>query len=451
MAPTQHEAGGRGLHFIHPNPPNPPTHTSKQSSHAGPGQEAQESGAHAGRAPPAHGTFWESVDASHASTARILSYPPTHPPIPKPQATTQIHREFKKIKAFLLQRLVKKCRKLKEKEHGGGSSAAPGETQEDEEEEAKGESPTTSSSASSASPALRAVLEEIQATKALAAEDLSSICLRRLGLAYTGAEHAQLATKAEAAGPLQQALAHPRMVALMATLDGRVTDLRRGGDGKNKPVKEKKQKRPRPSSHDDDLDTAFVSRRPRRPTSYDGSSVFVDSLAGYVPKKAKVVEEEEEEGEDGMDVYGYKEAGARKNRPGQRARRQRFDAMQEAHATVYGGGIGGGGGRRGRGGGGGRGGGRGRGDFAGGHGGRGGGGGGGGGRGGGGGGRDLGEGRGGRFERPGAAATTGSAPPPPPPPIPANLHPSWAAKQALKAKEGIGAFQGKKITFGDDD
>jgi hypothetical protein len=34
------------------------------------------------------------------------------------------------------------------------------------------------------------------------------------------------------------------------------------------------------------------------------------------------------------------------------------------------------------------------------------------------------------------------------------LHPSWIAKQAQKAKEGgggIGAFQGKKITFGDDD
>lgn len=31
------------------------------------------------------------------------------------------------------------------------------------------------------------------------------------------------------------------------------------------------------------------------------------------------------------------------------------------------------------------------------------------------------------------------------------LHPSWAAKQALRAKAGIGGFQGKKIKFSSDE
>lgn len=36
--------------------------------------------------------------------------------LPHNQATKELGRELKKVKAFLLQRLVKKCRKLKEKQ-----------------------------------------------------------------------------------------------------------------------------------------------------------------------------------------------------------------------------------------------------------------------------------------------------------------------------------------------
>lgn len=72
-------------------------------------------------------------------------------------------------------------------------------------------------------------------------------------------------------------------------------------------------------------------------------------------------------------------------------------------------------------------------------------------------------------DRRGGAKPQQQAPPPPPPPsasgggrgaaaapaAPAeSLHPSWAAKQAQRAKEGgggLGAFQGKKITFASED
>jgi hypothetical protein len=245
----------------------------------------------------------------------------------------------------------------------------------------------------------------------------------------------------------------------------RVTDLRTGGDGKAKPPSGRLLKRPRqlrgefPPTFPVPTDrfrgaSRKVSgegqrdwERPhagrdrhyeggergegrgiRHPSSaYDGSSVFVESLAGVVRRGRR----EEGGGEGGdMDVYGYREA--RKNRPGQRARRVRFEAMQEALAA----------GGRGRGGG--RGGGRGiR------------------GRGGGEKGRGWGEDKfpkrdsaGNGSHRGGKTGHLKRSPPLPTATEGEHLHPSWAAKQALKAKEGgggIAAFQGKKITFGEDD
>jgi hypothetical protein len=195
----------------------------------------------------------------------------------------QIHRELKKIKAFLLQRLVKKCRKLREGGGGGGGGGKKGrkaggkekeekEGEEKEEEEEKGEGeeedgdreeeeqeegdeddkeeneeesthddpPTTtttngtdpsSSLPPSSSAALTAVLAEIQLIKTtLTPEAFTPMCLRRLGVAYTGTEHADLSSKLDeeeggkeggGVNPLVQAMKHPRMMALLKELDGR--------------------------------------------------------------------------------------------------------------------------------------------------------------------------------------------------------------------------------------
>ena len=90
----------------------------------------------------------------------------------------------------------------------------------------------SSSLAPSPSSALSAVLAEIHQIKTtLTPEAFTPICLRRLGVAYTGTEHADLSSKMEEGGteegkeggvnPLVQAMRHPRMVALLKDLDGR--------------------------------------------------------------------------------------------------------------------------------------------------------------------------------------------------------------------------------------
>ena len=48
------------------------------------------------------------------------------------QAAKEIGRELKKVKAFLLQKLVKRCRKLRQKKAGGGSSRSGGGKEEEE-------------------------------------------------------------------------------------------------------------------------------------------------------------------------------------------------------------------------------------------------------------------------------------------------------------------------------
>ena len=58
-------------------------------------------------------------------------------------------------------------------------------------------------------------------TQALTAEDLAPICLRRLGLAYTGSDHTALIDKAKKPGPLKQVLEHARITSLLATLDAK--------------------------------------------------------------------------------------------------------------------------------------------------------------------------------------------------------------------------------------
>jgi len=89
---------------------------------------------------------------------------------------------------------------------------------------------TSTSLPPSSSAALSAVLAEIQLIKTnLTPEAFTPICLRRLGVAYTGTEHADLSSKLEEEGgteggvinPLVQAMKHPRMVALLKELDGR--------------------------------------------------------------------------------------------------------------------------------------------------------------------------------------------------------------------------------------
>ena len=94
-----------------------------------------------------------------------------------PQVVVQVGRELKKVKAFLLQRLVKKCRKLREKEGGGAGKKIAEDDEDDEEEEdddddeedkedEKEEQQEKGSNGSNAeSLAVSACLEEIKAIK----------------------------------------------------------------------------------------------------------------------------------------------------------------------------------------------------------------------------------------------------------------------------------------------
>ena len=78
------------------------------------------------------------------------------------------------------------------------------------------------------------------------------------------------------------------MAALLQSLDARVTDVRRGGDGKIRNQGGGKKRR-RDGEGDRDgseapTTTQLARVRAKATSAYEGSSVFLDSLSGFVPE-----------------------------------------------------------------------------------------------------------------------------------------------------------------------
>lgn len=90
--------------------------------------------------------------------------------------------------------------------------------------------------------------------------------------------------------PPTQALAHPRMSALLKSLDARVTDVRRGGDRKIRSQGGGKKRRRDGDGDGDGSEAPTTTRlarvRAKATSAYEGSSVFLDSLSGFVPERS---------------------------------------------------------------------------------------------------------------------------------------------------------------------
>ena len=279
-------------------------------------------------------------------------------------------KECKKVRLFLIQKFIKQLKELKEKkdiqmkadekkigqidekkkikddDHNHDQETDSEEKSSEDKDETNGKGGPGDNKSNFGKDDTKMdkqeiLLKRIQDMKAFKPIDIIPSLLRHLRLKNTGKEFAELAIKLkDTNSPLNSIYKHSKIQELLKQLDRRVIEFRRGrGMGPNNHIKP------------DDTDRKETSGKGIRRGALIGAALgdkalFIDSLSGHIPEEGEIdADEDDDENNAMLEVgpYGYTmfDPTLKKNRPGQRQRRMKMEAIRRNQESPL---LGGGGG-----------------------------------------------------------------------------------------------------------